>query len=392
MPYAENNGVRIHYRVIGTGKPLVLHHGFTESIEDWLECGYVDALQCQHRLILMDARGHGRSDKPHDPVVYSLETRVRDVVAVLDAIGIKRAHYWGYSMGGWVGFGMAQFAPERVDQLVIGGQHPFARSMEHLRQMVRAGIDGGTDAFVAAFHKTFGPAEGRLQNDFAPPICTRISPSHRTGPLSMNCCRKCRRLAASTLAMQMTYSGRRDRQASEFRVQCSFPSRGSIIARPSEELSLCCPGSCRFCWEVSTSEDFASCGWPKLRKGRTLPLDLGPTNGRFRRNLVPAHFGEGPLTIRFADLRRVYHGMHPRHGGPPARRRRSPPHDLSRHEREPLDRGDCPDARGFVIDAEAPADLVPGHIVDNTRLEQAPAPSRLRAPLRARSASRRSAT
>ena len=41
MPYAENNGVRIHYRVVGTGKPVVLHHGFTESIEDWSECGYV---------------------------------------------------------------------------------------------------------------------------------------------------------------------------------------------------------------------------------------------------------------------------------------------------------------------------------------------------------------
>jgi pimeloyl-ACP methyl ester carboxylesterase len=160
MSYAENNGVRIHYRVVGAGKPLVLHHGFTESIEDWSECGYVDALQSQHRLILIDARGHGRSDKPHDPSAYSLETRVGDVVAVLDATGIEKAHFWGYSMGGWVGFGMAQFAPERVDRLVIGGQHPFARSMEHLRQMVRAGIEGGADAFVAAFHKTFGPAEG----------------------------------------------------------------------------------------------------------------------------------------------------------------------------------------------------------------------------------------
>ena len=44
MPYAENNGVRIHYKVVGTGKPMVLHHGFTESIEDWSECGYVDTL------------------------------------------------------------------------------------------------------------------------------------------------------------------------------------------------------------------------------------------------------------------------------------------------------------------------------------------------------------
>ena len=160
MPYAENNGVRIHYGVAGAGKPLVLQHGFTESIEDWSECGYVDALQSQHRLILIDARGHGRSDKPHDPLAYSLEVRVRDVVAVLDTIGTENAHFWGYSMGGWIGFGMAQFAPERVDKLVIGGQHPFARSMEHLRQMVRAGINGGADAFVAAFHKTFGPAEG----------------------------------------------------------------------------------------------------------------------------------------------------------------------------------------------------------------------------------------
>ena len=49
---------------------------------------------------------------------------------------------------------------KRVHRLVIGGQHPFARSMEHLRQMVRAGIEGGADAFLAAFHKTFGPAEG----------------------------------------------------------------------------------------------------------------------------------------------------------------------------------------------------------------------------------------
>ena len=160
MPYTENHGVRIHYRVVGAGKPLVLHHGFTESIEDWSECGYVDALQSEHELILIDARGHGRSDKPHDPLAYTLETCVRDVIGVLDVIGIEKAHFWGYSMGGWVGFGMAQFAPERIDRLVIGGQHPFARSMEHLREMVRAGIDGGADAFATAFRETFGPAEG----------------------------------------------------------------------------------------------------------------------------------------------------------------------------------------------------------------------------------------
>jgi pimeloyl-ACP methyl ester carboxylesterase len=42
MPYADNKGVRIHYQVEGAGRPLVLQHGFTESIEDWSERGYVD--------------------------------------------------------------------------------------------------------------------------------------------------------------------------------------------------------------------------------------------------------------------------------------------------------------------------------------------------------------
>jgi pimeloyl-ACP methyl ester carboxylesterase len=160
MLYADNHGVRIHYQVEGAGEPLVLQHGFTESIEDWSECGYVDALKREYQLILIDARGHGGSDKPHNPGAYRLEDRVGDVVAVLDALGIEKAHFWGYSMGGWIGFGMAAFAPARVDRLVIGGQHPFARSLENLRRMVRAGVDGGTEDFLDAYRLTFGPADG----------------------------------------------------------------------------------------------------------------------------------------------------------------------------------------------------------------------------------------
>jgi len=162
MPYADNRGLRIHYRSEGAGAPLVLQHGFSESIEDWYEYGYVDALKNNFRLILVDARGHGGSDKPHDPAAYALEYRVSDVVVVLDALRIEKAHYWGYSMGGWIGFGMANFARERVDHLVIGGQHPFARSMEPLRQMVRAGIEGGFQVFLAAYERVFGPVKGAL--------------------------------------------------------------------------------------------------------------------------------------------------------------------------------------------------------------------------------------
>jgi pimeloyl-ACP methyl ester carboxylesterase len=155
MPYADNDGVRIHYCVEGTGPPLVLLHGFTDSLESWYEQGYVAALRPSYRVVLVDSRGHGASDKPHDPDAYVLEKRAGDVVAVLDALGLAKAHFWGYSMGSWIGFGMAQFAPGRVDRLVVGGPGPRARSLEATRQMVRAGIAGG-DALIAAVEERYG--------------------------------------------------------------------------------------------------------------------------------------------------------------------------------------------------------------------------------------------
>src|SRR5215469_689121 len=157
MPYARNGSVRIHYEVEGEGPALVLQHGFSESVIDWYESGYVNALKTDYRLILIDARGHGASDKPHDPDAYVLSRRVGDVAAVLDALDIAQALFWGYSMGGWIGFGIAKYAKERIRALVIGGQHPYARNMASLRQMVQRGIAHGGAAFVAAMEEMFGP-------------------------------------------------------------------------------------------------------------------------------------------------------------------------------------------------------------------------------------------
>jgi pimeloyl-ACP methyl ester carboxylesterase len=157
MPYVDNGGVRIHYQVEGEGPALVLQHGFTESVVDWYESGYVERLRSDYRLILIDARGHGASDKPHDPEAYVLNQRVSDVVAVLDALDIAKALFWGYSMGGWIGFGIAKYAQERTHALVIGGQHPYARSMGSLRRMVQRGLAQGTRAFVAGMEEMFGP-------------------------------------------------------------------------------------------------------------------------------------------------------------------------------------------------------------------------------------------
>jgi pimeloyl-ACP methyl ester carboxylesterase len=156
MPHADNHGVRIHYQVEGSGPPLVLQHGFLQSVEDWQERGYVDALKGNHRLILVDARGHGRSDKPHDVASYRLEHRASDVVAVLDALGIEKADFWGYSMGGWIGFGVAEYARDRLSRLVIGGAHPYANSQVNWRELLSGGISKGHVAFLETFEQMIG--------------------------------------------------------------------------------------------------------------------------------------------------------------------------------------------------------------------------------------------
>jgi pimeloyl-ACP methyl ester carboxylesterase len=160
VAYADNAGVRINYEVEGTGPALVLQHGFTQCLQDWSECGYVAALRPIYRLILIDARGHGGSDKPHDEASYALDRRAADVTSVLDAVGVEKAHFWGYSMGGYIGYGMARYAPDRVDALVIGGQHPFARDQGGFRKLLRDGMAAGGDALVAAFEKMVGRISG----------------------------------------------------------------------------------------------------------------------------------------------------------------------------------------------------------------------------------------
>src|SRR5215831_10365416 len=156
MPYAENHGMRIHYEVEGVGSPIVLQHGITDGLESWYDYGFVDALRDEHTLILIDARGHGGSDKPHDPAAYRLDRLAGDVVAVLDELGYSVAHFWGYSTGGRIGFGMAKHARARVNCMVIGGMHPYARNMEPFRQLFRKGIAEGGDAFVAAVEGAYG--------------------------------------------------------------------------------------------------------------------------------------------------------------------------------------------------------------------------------------------
>jgi pimeloyl-ACP methyl ester carboxylesterase len=139
--FVNNQGVHISYEVVGAGPPLVLQHGLSDSLAGMHEYGYVDLLKERHRLILIDARGHGQSDKPHDPDAYELKQRVTDVTAVLDALGIAQAGYFGYSMGGRIGLGLLRHAPERLASLIVGGAQPYASSSEFFRQIFKDGLE-----------------------------------------------------------------------------------------------------------------------------------------------------------------------------------------------------------------------------------------------------------
>jgi pimeloyl-ACP methyl ester carboxylesterase len=126
MPFTQNpDGTNIHYEVIGEGPPLVLQHGLLSDLNTWKSRGYVDALQDTFQLILIDSRGHGESDKPDQSEAYELRARITDLATVLNALEINQAHYMGYSMGGWMGYGITIYMPQRFKSLVIGGFGPF---------------------------------------------------------------------------------------------------------------------------------------------------------------------------------------------------------------------------------------------------------------------------
>jgi len=156
MGQANNNGVCIHYQVAGDGPPLVLHHGFSDDLRAWYDYGYVDALAPHYRLIMLDSRGHGRSDKPHSATAYTQKARVYDVLAVLDALQIEQAFYLGYSLGGWVGFGLATYEPQRIGAFVLGGIQPYGQSFAEFRRVLGQGLEAWV-ALLARVAPEFQP-------------------------------------------------------------------------------------------------------------------------------------------------------------------------------------------------------------------------------------------
>jgi pimeloyl-ACP methyl ester carboxylesterase len=147
MPFADNKGVKIHYEVEGEGDPIVLVHGFSANMHHWVNLRYVAALVPNYECILVDARGHGRSDKPHDVAAYSAQEKVDDIIAILNDLDVHRAHFWGYSMGGMLGLAVATLGGDRFKSVVVGGAAPGPNPPERFNQLAGL-LEGGMDPYL----------------------------------------------------------------------------------------------------------------------------------------------------------------------------------------------------------------------------------------------------
>lgn len=103
-----------------------MHHGTMLTGAAWAIDGYLDDLKDHRTLILIDARGYGKSDKPHDTEEYVGSKLARDVITVMDDLGLDAITYWGYSLGAHVGYELANIAPHRLDAMILGAGTPYA--------------------------------------------------------------------------------------------------------------------------------------------------------------------------------------------------------------------------------------------------------------------------
>ena len=123
MPNFLSDGISIAYEVWGKGPPVLLIHGFASSIAvNWVATGWVDTLlKAGYRVVAIDNRGHGNSQKLYDPNLYFAHEMAGDALRLLDHLGIERTPVIGYSMGARIAAYLALQAPDRLTCAVFGG-------------------------------------------------------------------------------------------------------------------------------------------------------------------------------------------------------------------------------------------------------------------------------
>lgn len=145
-PTVREDSVRLgdlvqHYHRSGQGPPLLLLHGLTNTWRVWRP--HIETLAATHDLIIPDLRGHG--DTPNSAATLTPVQVARDMLALLDALGIKQVRVAGFSFGGHVALRMAALQPERLDAMVViaGAHRLIGWSAKAHEDLVQAGVEPG---------------------------------------------------------------------------------------------------------------------------------------------------------------------------------------------------------------------------------------------------------
>lgn len=163
----DSDGVRLHYEVHGpdAGRPIVLVHGFASDYTlNWVGTRWQETLiGAGFKVIGLDCRGHGQSDKPHDAAAYRTGIMAGDVVRLLDHAGVAEAEYLGYSMGARIGLQVVMDHPSRLTRAVLGGIGT-AGALDRSEAIARALLTGEPtdDPIAQTFYKF---AAARPTND-----------------------------------------------------------------------------------------------------------------------------------------------------------------------------------------------------------------------------------
>lgn len=161
MPSTQSSDeVTISWEKVGTGPPLLLVHPSLSDSTIWYDLRYVETLADSYTLLLLDCRGHGRSDKPSSQASYTLTRLVDDVIDLLDAGQIEQAHLMGYSLGGRVALGCGARFPDRFTSLIIGAGSFKAPSGGFDRVSFPGGLETlatqGVEPFLAEWSRHAG--------------------------------------------------------------------------------------------------------------------------------------------------------------------------------------------------------------------------------------------
>lgn len=178
MPYALSDEVKLYYEEVGTGSPIVFVHEFGADHREWVS--QVQYLSREYRCIRFSARGYLPSDVPETAEQYGYIRSADDVIAVMDATGVERAHVVGLSMGGYAALQVGIRYPDRVSSLVVAaaGSGSVREQQADFSKGARAQADRFVAEGSAAVAQEIGHSATRIQLKIKDPLGWQTFMSH----------------------------------------------------------------------------------------------------------------------------------------------------------------------------------------------------------------------